>query len=172
MTEYAAYYSEFDVGDPSSLQPQPVTRRGHKRTDPFARSPLVTMQDAPVGVRVLVHGAQPAWMEPVVNRLWGFSSLQPNWDGYGARSIEPAAVERAFAFLGAVAERLTESPAVFPTVRGGIEFEWHGGQGDLAVTIDRDGNIGLFQENAAPEEQRASLPDAVQTTVAWLAHAR
>ena len=61
--------------------------------------------------------------------------LPPGWNSYCAKPISSDAVSKATAFLlkfDALVPNLA-APAVVPTVRGGLQFEWHRHGVDLEV---------------------------------------
>jgi len=68
--------------------------------------------------------------------------LERDWNSYGARPIEPAAmkgVERLMALLRSV------HPQVTPTNSGGLQVEWHEQGIDCEIEIGADGSVQPFE---------------------------
>lgn len=68
-------------------------------------------------------------MENLEERLDGFLNLKPDWDSYGAEPISGLATEAA------------KHLVVFPTPRGGVQFELHAGGSDVEIEIDAKGQV-------------------------------
>lgn len=84
--------------------------------------------------------------EPYVRKLWSLLRLEPGWDSYGACPISPRAVETALAFLAQTAS--VPRPSIVPTVRGGIQLEWHDGRIDVEIECLPSGHAQLAAEDA------------------------
>jgi hypothetical protein len=67
----------------------------------------------------------PAWLTDTEEALQKLLSLPPNWDSYDARPIAPEIVRSAVELLRKTARAETPRPTVVPTVRGGVQIEWH-----------------------------------------------
>jgi hypothetical protein len=77
-------------------------------------------------------------------------SLEANWDSYGALPVKRSAARRAFLFLVQAAEHDFIQPAIVPTNRGGLQFEWHFPDYDFEVRASPDGSaIEFFEETSA-----------------------
>lgn len=68
-------------------------------------------------------------MENLEDRLDGFLKLNFDWNGYGAEPISGIATATA------------KNLAVFPTPRGGVQFELHAGDSDVEIEIDAKGQV-------------------------------
>jgi hypothetical protein len=65
------------------------------------------------------------WLEPVLSQLESLSSLEKNWDGYGAAAPRPEVVLAAIKFIRHLAANsVISAPHVSPTRTGGVLFEW------------------------------------------------
>lgn len=87
-----------------------------------------------VGIIGLGH-VRPAVADVVIS-LARLSDLDEDWDGYGAREIDIAAIETAANFVSAEVPDDLANPAVVPTSRGGVQIEWHECGVDLEVQFD------------------------------------
>jgi hypothetical protein len=75
-------------------------------------------------------------------------ALEPNWDSYGAAAVSRESVVAALEdVLPLVMEDGTFLPAVVPTPRGGIQFEWHMCGLDVEIEVSRDGNARVIVED-------------------------
>lgn len=88
--------------------------------------------------------------EPLFQKLRSFLRLESGWDSYGARTVSPRALETALAFLAHMAGR--PRPSIVPTVRGGIQFEWHNGPIDVELECLPSGHAQLAAEDSVSGE--------------------
>jgi hypothetical protein len=62
--------------------------------------------------------------------------LEPGWDSYGARPIDPTIGEVAEEFLTQIAaDNLVPLPVVVPKSAGGLALEWHHHARELAIEL-------------------------------------
>lgn len=102
----------------------------------------------------------PTYLLPLIEKIAGFSTLTPNWDSYGALSINPlciaASVQLALQLIG------PEVPIPFagPTVGGGVQLEWHRRGKDLEVYIEFPSRISaFFSDDESGEELSFDISD-------------
>lgn len=88
--------------------------------------------------------------EQVAKRIYRLLELAPNWDSYGASSVDRAAAARAVRLILEDLPPEMPTPLVNATSSGGVQLEWHrrganaeievapGGQ-DAVVYLDDDG---------------------------------
>ena len=79
---------------------------------------------------------QADW-EKVAKKIEGFLQLQDDWDGAGARKLDPVIID----FCVALAKELAKkpdmaAPCVSPTVEGGIVLQWQGEFGRLEAEVN------------------------------------
>ena len=75
----------------------------------------------------------PPWGETIRRQLRQLLELSPNWNSYSAHSVDPVLADAAWDLLSSLARDDTPAPAVIPTVRGGVQLEWHLRQIDLEI---------------------------------------
>jgi hypothetical protein len=107
-----------------------------RHRDPRAYSRAATYQGPRFEV---VSGSQelPDWVLPVLERLQDLAKLGPNWSG------EPSTIFGPSLAIKAVTEVLSlvmpadggPVPHVFPTIDGGLQFEWHRGGWDVELSL-------------------------------------
>lgn len=82
--------------------------------------------------------------------------LEPNWNGEGARPIDPANLAKAERLMKTIKE---SQPYVVPTAEGGVYLEWHTKEFDIGIGVpaDDDGNMAYIidqtNKNLETEEQ-------------------
>jgi hypothetical protein len=76
------------------------------------------------------------WLDTAEKTLNRFAKLEPNWDGYGARPINPAVIQEARDLIARIADHINEAPVIVPTPRGSIQLEWHRGPRCLELEFE------------------------------------
>lgn len=75
----------------------------------------------------------PAWVRSTVEALSELLALEPDWDSYGARAVDPFHVYTVLQVLALVMRDDTPAPSIGPTNRGGVQVEWHEHGIDLEI---------------------------------------
>ena len=99
-----------------------------------------------------LRGNPAKWVEPTLKTLGELLTLPPNWNSYGARPIDLAMVGAAWQLLTAVMRDDSPPPNVVPTVRGGIQFEWHTLRIDLEIETLESHRFGVLFEDLGTGE--------------------
>ena len=107
--------------------------------------------------RVVVRVHSPAPPDPIVNVIRKASELvhlPTGWNSYGAKPVTNEAVEAAIAFLveAISASQNVVAPAIVPTVRGGLQLEWHRRGVDLEIEFGPDASGSWYAEDRETEE--------------------
>lgn len=89
------------------------------------------------GTRLTIdtEGERPAWFKRTVDRLNDFLRLPEDWDGYGAKPVNPRCVLEALRLVLDIIRADTPAPSFVPLALGGIQFEWHENGIDLEVEV-------------------------------------
>lgn len=128
------------VGPPPLSGPGAVQAPSWDGSDVLANGPLrllvrPTWIDvrSRVSVRTAVH--PPAPIQAAIRAAQELAALAPGWNSYRAEAISDRAIAAAIQFLLEVASDVPAlaSPSVVPTVRGGVQLEWHAGGVDVEV---------------------------------------
>lgn len=127
----------------TAISVQPGSRRAALR---LARG------DEPLA-EIEVQVDEPAWLGPTTQRVAELLDLPDNWDSYGGRPIDRAAVARALQFLGKVMQPATPPPTIIPTSHGSVELEWHTRGVDLEVRPLPSGGASVYCEDQRSGEQ-------------------
>lgn len=84
----------------------------------------------------------------VAERIAYLAGLEPDWDGYGAGRISPAAVDKCVRLLNAIdpdCYSRAGQPFVAPMADGGLELEWEPVHDrELMLVIPPDGTTVRF----------------------------
>src|SRR5688572_33491227 len=101
----------------------------------------------PVGarseVRMSVRQHGPAVLRPALKRLAQLEALERDWDSYGGLPPCTRSLTMAQSIMVQMAKRFEERgvPAeVMPIADGGIQIEWQGPSGALALNAAPDGS--------------------------------
>lgn len=138
-------------GKVGSAHGAPSTSRSHRKlfTYPFA------LHDGAQGVmRIAVSTPlPPPWLDAVVRKVLRAAELPPDWNSYGASPPDLDLVVHALTLLGELMEQATPAPAVVPTPRGGLQFEWHTPSADLEIEVRPDGVVLAGYENPSLDSE-------------------
>ena len=101
------------------------------------------------GGRLILEAEEPVldWYVPVCRKLAGLLDLPRNWDSYNAPPIESQAIGRVLHILEEAIDLDMPRPAVVPTVKGGVQLEWHTNGLDLEIEIEPDSGGSIFYEH-------------------------
>ena len=104
------------------------------------------------------HGDSPAkatkTLETATRQASALIQLPGGWDSYGAKPVSSDAARAATTLLVQAASAVPNlaAPAVVPTVRGGLQLEWHRQGVDLEIEFEPDGSGSWFAEDRETEE--------------------
>ena len=101
----------------------------------------------------LVVDAVPDALKPAVDRAIELLRLQRGWNSHNAQPVSETAVRRTIEFLMEYLVRGVAAPAVVPTVRGGVQLEWHRNGVDIEVEFSTGGDAVLFAEEGTTGER-------------------
>jgi hypothetical protein len=73
--------------------------------------------------------------------------LPPGWNSYNARPISKQNVNFALSLLGRIMLPNTPSPDVVPTVRGGVQLEWHIHGIDMEISVLSPDDVRFLAED-------------------------
>jgi hypothetical protein len=100
---------------------------------------------------VTLEESGPEWLPQTEEALRKLLSLPQNWNSYGARPIQPQNVDSAVQLLHQLAGQNTPQPIVVPTVRGGVQLEWHTDGIDLEIEINEPGRFQVLYEQPSKD---------------------
>src|SRR5688500_6555113 len=112
----------------------------------------------PVGarseVRMSVRQHGPAVLRPALKRLAQLEALEHEWDSYGGMPPSSRSHTMAQSMMVRMAKRCEERgvPAeVMPIADGGVQLEWQGSSGALAVNAAPDGSWSYLLIERGPD---------------------
>lgn len=132
--------------DSSSATAQPFPTQSV--ISPMARQKIFE----PRRLRIILPVTCPEWFKHAVTRLEDLLNLQPNWDSYGANSVNPEIAMYAINLLLELMDDAMPIPSIVPTNRGGIQLEWHTTRGDLEIDIEAPYRVGVVFEDVVTGE--------------------
>ncbi|MFH1514399.1 MAG: hypothetical protein ABIG42_02960 [bacterium] len=98
------------------------------------------------------------WLKEIIETLICLDELEPNWDHDGASHIESEIIVAAIELLLFVIQENTPEPYVFPTLNGGVQFEWHTKKADLEIElISRTRILVLFEDDIDEKDWEQSI---------------
>ena len=89
----------------------------------------------------------PETLGPAVDRAIGLLQLPRGWNSHNAERVAETAVRRTIEFLMEYLVSDVPAPVVVPTVRGGLQLEWHRNGVDIEVHFSADGDAVLVAED-------------------------
>lgn len=97
-----------------------------------------------------------SWLPEARAEIAQLERLEENWDSYGSRPIQPAAVNGAIRFIFAIPAKLVPAPHISPIPGGGIGFHWRMAGRDLEIEVTPSGTIEFLKSypggDKEPEE--------------------
>lgn len=107
-----------------------------------------------------------AWYDtefrPALHRhLNELAILGPNWDGYGAPSIDPAILAAAHGFVNGLPEKLPR-PTIVPMSSGNLQLEWREGQRVLELEFETPTTIHYLKWDPDENLQEEDVFPAAQ----------
>jgi hypothetical protein len=124
------------------------------RTDALACRGVKRRRNAAAIQPSATLAGQPAeWVSEVLSRLRALAVLDDGWDGNNAPRISPTNVEIAMQLLAHVMLSDTPAPEIVPTVRGGLQLEWHVRNVDVELEILSPGRYLLSFEDRSSERE-------------------
>jgi hypothetical protein len=97
------------------------------------------------------------WFLVAMRKIVELAALPEDWDGYGSRPIQPAAIRVAAELLGMLSEFDLPSPQIFPVSGGGIQLEWQNAKCELELEILPDGSLEFLIADQAGEMREGRL---------------
>ena len=108
---------------------------------------------------------------PVLEQIFEFAELEPNWDSYGAQPISLLAVKKAVQLLSQLAAIWPAAVAVSlrpydvaPLSNGGVQLEWRSSKGSLEVEINPGAGYGYLLSLGQGAERRFEEADHASLT--------
>ena len=137
----------------------------------------IAWQDAPArpARRISIRARRRELPERLVQALERASELlqlRKGWNSYDAEPVSDAAFERTIEFLTTYLVEGVVGPVLVPTVRGGVQLEWHRGGVDIEVDVGPDGSVSwCVDDRRTGEDFEAPLAGHEETIRTWLRRA-
>jgi hypothetical protein len=112
------------------------------------------------------------WVLQCLRKISTFETLPDDWDSYGSRPSQPAAIRAAIKFLLEVPVGRVPEGSVSPVPGGGVGFHWRVADRDLEIEFLADGTAEFLKSSRTnPEKtEEGALSDFSDTRLwRWLA---
>lgn len=117
---------------------QLLTRQPRRRPPRFSLRP-----DGSLAVDSI--DALPAWTDRALSKLSELLELPENWNGYGARAVDPRVVPTVLNLLVEIlATGDPPFPDLIPTVDGGVQMEWHTEALDFEIEVSPTNEVRAY----------------------------
>ena len=142
--------------------------------DPLVRT---TPQESPwrPARRIAIRAPRrdlPQELLHALERACELQQLPRGWNSYGAEPVSDTAFRQTIEFLTAYVVRGIAGPELVPTVRGGLQLEWHRRGVDIEVEVSPDGSVSWCAEDRqSGREVEAVLIGHEETFREWLGRA-
>ena len=104
-----------------------------------------------------------------LKRACELQQLPRGWNSHGAEPVSDTAFRQTIEFLTAYMVGDVAVPVLVPTVRGGLQLEWHRRGVDIEVEVNPDGSVSWCAEDRrSGEEVETALAGHEDTVRAWL----
>ena len=133
------------------------------------RKVVIRKRGSEIAVEILASGSTPRSLMKSIEGVVDLLGLQAGWNSYSAKPIEPRNAIRAVQLLFELLDPKTPTPIVVPTVRGGIQLEWHTKGVDIEVYINSPTDVSFFAERVESDESTEQpLADHEHELKSWL----
>jgi len=99
------------------------------------------------------------WLPDAREEIEHLERLEENWDSYGSRCIQQAAIKSAIRFIFDIRRGLVPMPNIAPVPGGGIGFHWVMGGRDLELEFTPDGHVIYLK--SFPGSERDSIEGSI-----------
>lgn len=120
--------------------------------EPTLRKVLIRKRGPEVSVEIQASGPMPRPFLKGVEGVVDLLSLPAGWNSYSAKPIQRQNAIRAIRLLAEFLGSETPSPAAVPTVRGGIQLEWHTKGVNIEIYIHSPENVSFFADRVGSDE--------------------
>jgi hypothetical protein len=139
----------------------------------FYRNELVKyLAGALADLEVVAAESTGTEYQTLSQELGAFSSLAANWNGEGARAMEPPTTARARELLHAVLESNSEAwPSIGPMPDGRYSFTWEANEKELWIYVSETGYTSHQWDSRAQFESIVRTwrdPNTVAEFIEWL----
>lgn len=142
----------------------PVT--AENPSDTYFRSPLgcegiVDFKMSPEGNELwaLIIVERLSWLKKSLEKLEEFKTLKPNWDSYGAKSINFDLISKTRDLLNSINMVDVPEPFLAPVSDGGVNIEWDTPNRYLSVKVRSEGVRFFGVKRDEDEKKEKGLVD-------------
>jgi hypothetical protein len=104
----------------------------------FRREPEESVYGNDDSLKFFTKPPLPLWWDNVANKIIELLRLEPDWDTYGADSIDKHNAISSIYKLRKIIDFSAISPSVIPVSNGSIQYEWHTLDFDLEIVFSTE----------------------------------
>lgn len=127
------------------------------------------VDDAHCGGVTPLAGAS-SWLRAAQRKISELARLAENWDSYGSRPIQGAAIKQASDALGYLSSLNLPPPQIFPVPGGGLQLEFEQSGRELEIEFLPDGSTEYLQIASDGEMREGSIPSGSKGDLCRLAY--
>ena len=87
------------------------------------------------------------WFSVTARAMLGLTRLPVGWDSHAAPRIGHITIEIALRWMAGILDNRTSIPAVVPTVKGGVQVEWHTAGMNIEIEFSPDQEAAVSVED-------------------------
>jgi hypothetical protein len=133
---------------PDVLARPTVMTAAVEQPTPVLRRVVIRKRGLDLLVEVYANHPMSSTFRKSVEAVADLLSLPPGWNSYSAKPIDHQNARQAIRLLAEFLKPNTPPPSVVPTVRGGIQLEWHTGGVNVEIYIESQDDVSFFAEEA------------------------
>lgn len=98
--------------------------------------------------------------EAVAARFEELAALDPDWDTYGSKPVDPDALRESQAFVERLLQQPIPVPSILPVPDGGVQLEWSAGAVELELEFEPGASVAVFvcDDHEAGQQIDGELP--------------
>jgi hypothetical protein len=124
---------------------------------PGLRRVVIRRRGPALGFEVRASGPMSPTFQKSVEVVVDLLNLAPGWNSYAAKPISHENARRAIRLLDEFLKPDTPPPLVVPTVRGGIQVEWHTRGANVEIYIESPNAVSFFAEEAGSSGESSDV---------------
>jgi hypothetical protein len=110
------------------------------------------------------------WLRAALSKISELAQLEVNWDSYGSRPIQSAAIEQASKAIEYLSDINLPPPQIFPVPGGGLQLEFEQDGRELEIEFLPDGSTEYLMVASNGEMREGPIPSGSKGDLYRLAY--
>jgi hypothetical protein len=159
-TLFAPRQAELMTMSVASIEPEPVKQHSIGASSSPKQEERTSVNGA-LGKSAIVPGSPAGqWVDSVLNRVETLRDLPDGWLNGEGVSLDPRVLTLGYAIGSRLSVTVAEPVGIFPTIEGGMQFEWTRASGSLVtIRILHDLTVEFAVTDEEDEESRQEIID-------------